>query len=86
MSLCSLSYLGGMLDRASTISCGSDAVTCPVMGRIITDRFFLAVVLCTNWCITIFITCLILRKIERNEFVCNEFVSVLLQIDIIQFV
>ncbi len=36
MSLCSLSYLGGVLDRASTILCGSDAVTCPVTGRIIT--------------------------------------------------
>jgi hypothetical protein len=36
MSLCSLSCLGGVLNRASVISCGSDAVTCPVMGRIIT--------------------------------------------------
>ena len=36
MSLCSLSYLGGVLDRASAISCGSDAVTDPVTGRIIT--------------------------------------------------
>ncbi len=36
MSLCLLSYLGGMLDHASAISCGSDAVTCPVTGRIIT--------------------------------------------------
>jgi hypothetical protein len=36
MSLCSLSYLGGVLDHASAISCGSDAVTCPVTGRIIT--------------------------------------------------
>ena len=36
MSLCSLSYLGGVLDRASGISCGSDAVSCPVTGRIIT--------------------------------------------------
>jgi hypothetical protein len=35
MSLCSLSYLGGVLDRVSAISCGSDAVTCPVTGRII---------------------------------------------------
>ncbi len=31
-----LSYLGGMLDRASAILCGSDAVTCPVTGQIIT--------------------------------------------------
>jgi hypothetical protein len=36
MSLCSLSYLGGVLDRASAILCGSDAVTCPVTGQIIT--------------------------------------------------
>ena len=35
MSLCSLSYLGGVLDRASAISCGSGAVTCPFTGRII---------------------------------------------------
>ncbi len=35
MSSCSLSYLGGMFDRAGTISCGSDAVTDPVTGRII---------------------------------------------------
>ncbi len=34
MSLCSLSYLGGVLDHASAILCGSDAVACPVMGRI----------------------------------------------------
>jgi hypothetical protein len=37
MSLCLLSYLGGMLDHASAISCGSDAVMCPVTGRIITE-------------------------------------------------
>ena len=36
MSVCSLSYLGGVLDRASAISCGSDAITDPVMGWIIT--------------------------------------------------
>jgi hypothetical protein len=38
MSSCSLSYLGGVFDRAATISCGSDAVTDPVTGtgRIIT--------------------------------------------------
>ena len=36
MSLCSLSYLGGVLDHVSAISCGSGAVTCPVTGRIIT--------------------------------------------------
>ena len=36
MSLCSLSYLGGVLDHVPAISCGSGAVTCPVTGRIIT--------------------------------------------------
>ncbi len=45
---------------------------------------FLAVVLRTNWCTTIYIMCPISRKIECNKFVCNKFVLVLLQIDIIQ--
>ena len=36
MSLCSLSYLGGVFDHASAISCGSDAVMCLVTGWIIT--------------------------------------------------
>jgi hypothetical protein len=36
MSLCLLSYLGGMLDCVSAISCGSDIVTCPGTGQIIT--------------------------------------------------
>ena len=35
MSSCSLSYLGGVFDRAAMISCGSDAVTDPVTGSII---------------------------------------------------
>jgi hypothetical protein len=48
-------------------------------------EFFLALVLCTNWCTTICIMCPILRKIECIEFVCNEFVSVLVQIALIQF-
>ncbi len=39
----------------------------------------------TNWCTTICITCPILRKIECIEFVCNKFVLVLVQIDLIQF-
>jgi hypothetical protein len=47
---------------------------------------FLAFVLCTNWCTTICITCLILQELECNEFVCNEFVLVLVQFDIIQFI
>jgi len=37
MSSCSLSYLGGVFDRAATILCGSDAVTDPVTGQIITS-------------------------------------------------
>ena len=36
MSSCSLSYLGGVFNRAAMISCGSDAVTDPVTGWIIT--------------------------------------------------
>ncbi len=39
MSSCSLSNLGGVFDRAATISCGSDAVMDPVTGRIITRRW-----------------------------------------------
>jgi hypothetical protein len=49
-------------------------------------------VLRTNWCTTICITCPILRKIVRFlceieciEFVCNKFVLVIVQIDLIQF-
>ncbi len=55
-------------------------------------RIFSVLVLRTNWCTTICITCPILRKIiqflceiECIEFVCNEFVLVLVQIDLIQF-
>jgi hypothetical protein len=36
MSSCLLSYLGGVFDCTATILCGSDAVTDPVTGRIIT--------------------------------------------------
>ncbi len=36
MSSCLLSYLGGVFDCAATILCGSNAVTDPVTGRIIT--------------------------------------------------
>ncbi len=45
----------------------------------------MALVLRTNWCTTICITCPILRKIECIEFVCNKFVLILVQIDLIQF-
>ncbi len=47
--------------------------------------FFLALVLCTNWCTAICITCLILHELECIKFVCNKFVLVLFQIDLIQF-
>ena len=47
--------------------------------------FFSALVLRTNWCTTICITCPILREIECIQFVCNKFVLVLVQIDLIQF-
>jgi hypothetical protein len=40
MSSCSLSYLDGMFDCAARISCGSDAVTDPVTGRIISTLVF----------------------------------------------
>ena len=49
------------------------------------QEFFSALVLCTNWCTTICITCPILRKIECIKLECNEFVLVLVQIDLIQF-
>jgi hypothetical protein len=49
---------------------------------------FFVLVLRTNWCTTICITCPILRKIVRFlrkieciKFVCNKFVLVLVQID-----
>jgi hypothetical protein len=48
-------------------------------------RIFLALVLRTNRCTTICITCPILCEIECIKFVCNEFVLVLVQIDQIQF-
>ncbi len=54
--------------------------------------FFLALVLCTNWCTTIWIMCPILckivrflRKIECIKFVCTKFVLVLVQIVLLQF-
>jgi hypothetical protein len=54
-------------------------------GLIFYRRFFSALVLCTNWCTTICITCPILPKIECNEFEYNKFLLVLVQIDLIQF-
>ena len=52
MNLCSLSYLVGVLDRASAILCGSDAVTCPVTGRIITKHSLVAISLGNDRCMT----------------------------------
>jgi hypothetical protein len=49
------------------------------------QEFFSVLVLRTNWCTIICITCPILRVIECIEFVCNKFVLVLVQIDLIQF-
>ncbi len=56
------------------------------------DEFFFLLVLLTNCCTAICITCPILRKIVRflhkiecNKFVFNKFVSNLVQIDLIQF-
>jgi hypothetical protein len=51
----------------------------PIFFRL--KEFFSAVVLPTNRCTTICITCPILRKIEYEEFVCNKFVLVLLQME-----
>ena len=55
-------------------------------------EFFSALVSHTNWCTTICNTCPILREIVRFlheieciEFVCNKFVLVLVQIELIQF-
>jgi hypothetical protein len=60
--------------------------------RIFSKIFFLGAHLHTNWCTTICITCPILHKIVRFlheieciELVCNKFVLVLVQIDLIQF-
>ncbi len=45
----------------------------------------MALVLRKNWCTTICITCSILHEFECIKFVCNKFVLVLVQIDLIQF-
>jgi hypothetical protein len=55
-------------------------------GQIFSDLgFFSALVLRTNWCTTICITCPILREIECSKFVWNEFVIVLVEINLMQF-
>jgi hypothetical protein len=60
-------------------------------GPFFSDRIFLVLILRTNWCTSICIACPILhkivrflREIEYNEFVCNKFVLVFVQIDLIQ--
>jgi hypothetical protein len=47
---------------------------------------FSAVILRTYWRTTICIMCPILREIDCDQFVCNKFVLVILQIDIRQCV
>ncbi len=68
-----------LLSTDSTYSC----VPGDQGGPVFFQRIFSAVVSCTNWCTTWYITCPILPKNECKEFVCNKFVLVLLQIDII---
>jgi hypothetical protein len=71
-----------LLRTDSTYSCVPWDKGGPILYR---QDFFSALVLRTNWCTTICITCPILRKIECIEFVCNKFVLVLVQINLIQF-
>ncbi len=88
-------YVGFIGDQFFLLSTDSTYSRIPADkgGLIFSDlRFFSALVLHTNWCTTICITCPILReivqflrKIECIEFVCNKFVFVLVQIDLIQF-
>ncbi len=66
MSSCSLSYLGGVFDRAATISCGSDAVTDPVTGRIITPLPHNIAQLLTS------------PHLNCNHSICHQFVVVVL--------
>ena len=72
-----------LLSTDLTYSCVPGDQGGPILFR---WEFFSAVVLCTNWCTTICITCPILCKIECNKLVCDEFVLVFLQVDIIQYV
>ena len=68
MSSCLLSYLGGVLDRASAISCGSDAVTCPVTGWIITPLPHNIAQLLTS------------PHLNCNHSICRRFVVIILVI------
>jgi hypothetical protein len=71
-----------LLSTDSTYSCVPEDKGGPFFSDL---SIFSVLILCTNWCTTICITCPILCKIEYNEFVCNKFVLVLVQIDLIQF-
>jgi hypothetical protein len=66
MSSCLLSYLGGVFDRAATISCGSDAVTDPVTGWIITPLPHDIAQLLTS------------PHLNCNHSICRQFVVVVL--------
>jgi hypothetical protein len=66
MSSCLLFYLGGVFDHAATISCGSDAVTDPVTGRIITPLPHDIAQLLTS------------PHVNCNHSICHRFVVVVL--------
>jgi hypothetical protein len=66
MSSCSLSYLGGVFDRAATISCGSDTVMDPVTGRIITPLPHDIAQLLTS------------PHVNCNHSICRQFVVIVL--------
>jgi hypothetical protein len=66
MSSCLLSYLGGLFDHAATISCGSDAVTDPVTGWIITPLPHNIVQLLTS------------PHVNCNHSICRRFIIVVL--------
>jgi hypothetical protein len=68
MSSCSLSYLGGVFDRAATILCGSDAVTDLVTGWIITPLPHNIAQLLTS------------PHVNCNHSICRRFVVVVLVI------
>jgi hypothetical protein len=68
MSSCLLSYLGGVFDRAATISCGSDAVMDPFTGRIITPLPHNIAQLLTS------------PHVNCNHSICRQFVVIVLVI------
>ncbi len=66
MSSCLLSYLGGMFNCAAAISCGSDAVTDPVTGWIITPLPHNIAQLLTS------------PHVNCNHSICRQFVVIVL--------